>query len=156
MARQSATDVADAFHAGAAPPVLQAGLAVFLDRYGFRSVGEIDFGVPRWSEDPTHLIGALANYLQLTDDALAPDAQFERGAREAEAMIATLVGRISGPRRRLLRFFLGRARALMGSREMPKFTLIRRMFTPLREMLRPVGEELAAAGRIERPRTSTS
>ena len=151
MARQSATDVADAFHAGAAPPVLQAGLAVFLDRYGFRSVGEIDFGVPRWSEDPTHLIGALANYLQLTDEALAPDAQFERGAREAEAMIATLVGRTSGPRRRLVRFFLGRARALMGSREMPKFMLIKRMFTPLRETLRPVGEELAAAGRIERP-----
>ena len=151
MARQSATDVADAFRAGTAPPVLQAGLAGFLHRYGFRSVGEIDFGVPRWSEDPTHLIGALANYLQLTDEALAPDAQFERGAREAEAMIATLVGRVSGPRRRLARFFLGRARALMGSREMPKFMLIKRMFTPLRETLRPVGEELAAAGRIERP-----
>ena len=151
MARESATEVADAFRAGTAPPVLQTGLARFLDRYGFRSVGEIDLGVPRWSDDPTHLIGALANYLQLTDEALAPDAQFERGAREADAMIATLVGRVRGPRRRLVRFFLGRARALMGSRETPKFMLIRQMFTPLRETLRPVGHELAAAGRIERP-----
>ena len=75
-------------------PPLQGGLARFLERYGFRSVGEIDLGVPRWSEDPTHLLGAISNYLQLTDDALAPDAQFARGAREAEAMMATLLGRV--------------------------------------------------------------
>jgi pyruvate,water dikinase len=149
MATHSHTEIADAFRAGTAPPTLQAGLAGFLDRYGFRSVGEIDLGVPRWSEDPTHLIGALRNYLQLTDDALAPDAQFERGAREAEAMIAALLTRVSGPSRHLLRFFLGRARALMGSREMPKFMLIRQVFTPLRELLRPVGDELVAAGRLE-------
>ncbi|HET8786385.1 MAG TPA: PEP-utilizing enzyme, partial [Candidatus Limnocylindrales bacterium] len=34
---------------------------------------------------------------------------------------------------------------------MPKFMLIKRMFTPLREILRPVGEELAAAGRVKSP-----
>jgi pyruvate,water dikinase len=150
MRSRSQGEVADAFRAGTAPAVLQAGLASFLDRYGFRSVGEIDLGVPRWSEDPTHLIGALSNYLQLTDDALAPDAQFERGATEADAMRATLLARVAGPRRYLLRFLLGRARALMGSREMPKYMLIGRAFTPIREVLRPVGEELAAAGRVER------
>lgn len=144
-------EIAEAFRAGMAPAVLQAGLTSFLQRYGFRSVGEIDLGVPRWSEDPTHLIGAISNYLQLTDDALAPDAQFELGAREAEAMRVTLLARVSGPRRRLLRFFLERAWALMGSREMPKYMLIGRVFTPLRELLRPVGEELVSAGRVERP-----
>ena len=87
-----------------------------------------------------------ANYLQLDDDALAPDEQFERGAREAEALIPTLLGRVRGPRRRILRFFLRRVRALMGSRELPKYTLIRRLFTPMRELLKPVGEELAACG----------
>ena len=143
-------EIAEAFRAGLAPGVLQTGLTSFLQRYGFRSVGEIDLGVPRWSEDPTHLIGAISNYLQLTDDALAPDAQFERGAREAEAMTVTLLARVSGPRRRLLRYFLERARALMGSREMPKYMLIGRVFTPLRELLRPVGDELVSAGRVER------
>jgi pyruvate,water dikinase len=151
MADHPPMDVATAFLAGTAPSVLQRGLARFLERYGFRSVGEIDIGVARWSEDPTHLLGAIANYLRLSDDALAPDAQFERGAKDAEATMAAFLGRVSGPRRLLLRFFLGRARALMGSRELPKFTLIRRLFTPLRELLRPVGEELAAAGRLERP-----
>ena len=148
---RSPGEVAEVFQAGSAPTVLHTGLTSFLERYGFRSVGEIDLGVARWSEDPTHLIGAISNYLQLSDDALAPDAQFERGAREAEQMRATLLDRVSGPRRHLLRFLLGRARALMGSREMPKYMLIGRVFTPIREVLRPVGEELAAAGRIERP-----
>jgi pyruvate,water dikinase len=107
--------------------------------------------VARWSEDPTHLLGVISNYLQLTDDALAPDVQFERGAREAAATTTELLARVGGPRRRVLRFFMGRARALMGSRELPKYTLIRLLFTPLREMLRPVGVELAAAGRIASP-----
>jgi rifampicin phosphotransferase len=146
-----ATELAAAYRDGALPRPVQEGLAAFLARYGFRSVGEIDLGVPRWSEDPAHLLGAIANYLQLGDDALAPDEQFERGTREAEAMVATLLGRVRGPRRWLLRFFLGRVRALMGSRELPKYTLIRRLFTPMRELLKPVGEELAAAGRLDAP-----
>jgi pyruvate,water dikinase len=148
---RSPAALANAYRAGELPPVLQAAMARFLERYGFRSVGEIDFGVARWSEDPTQLLGVIANYLQLTDDRLAPDAQFERAAREAEATMTELLARVGGPRRRVLRFFMGRARALMGSRELPKHTLIRLLFTPLREMLRPVGAELAAAGRIAVP-----
>jgi rifampicin phosphotransferase len=146
--QRTPADLADAYRAGSLPPALQAGLSTFLVRYGFRSVGEIDLGVSRWAEDPTHLLGAIANYLRLEDDALAPDAQFARGAQEAEAMVATLLGRVRGPRRRLLRFFLRRLRALMGLREAPKFHLIRRIWTPLRGLLIPVGDELATAGRI--------
>jgi phosphohistidine swiveling domain-containing protein len=146
--QRAAADLAADYRAGGLPPALQSGLSTFLARYGFRSVGEIDLGVPRWAEDPTHLLGAIANYLRLEDGALAPDAQFARGAREAEAMVATLLGRVRGPRRLLLRFFLHRLRALMGLREAPKFHLIRRIWTPLRNLLRPVGDELATAGRI--------
>ena len=141
-------DLAQAYRDGALPSTLQEELAGFIGRYGFRSVGEIDLGVPRWSEDPSYLLGAIANYLRLEDDAIAPDEQFRIGARAAEATIETLLARVRGPRRRLLRFFLSRVRALMGSREMPKFALIRTMFTPIRELLRPVGEELVAAGKV--------
>jgi phosphohistidine swiveling domain-containing protein len=149
LLERPAAELAAAYRDGALPRRLQDGLAGFLARYGFRSIGEIDLGVPRWSEDPTHLLGAIGNYLQLGDGALAPDEQFERGTREAEVLIATLLGRVRGPRRRALRFFVGRVRALMGSRELPKYTLIRLLFTPMRELLKPVGEELAAAGRLE-------
>jgi rifampicin phosphotransferase len=141
-------DLAWAYRDGALPPNLQTELAAFISRYGFRAIGEIDLGVPRWSEDPSYLLGAIANYLRLKDDAIAPDEQFRRGAREAETTIETLLARVHGPRRRLLRFFLGRVRALMGSREMPKFVLIRTLFTPIRELLHPVGEELVATGKM--------
>jgi rifampicin phosphotransferase len=151
LLERPAAELAAAYRDGALPRPLQDRLAAFLARYGFRSIGEIDLGVPRWSEDPAHLLGAIGNYLQLGDGAVAPDEQFERGTREAEALVATLLGRVRGPRRRVLRFFLRRARTLLGSRELPKYTLIRRLFTPMRELLKPVGEELAAAGRFESP-----
>ncbi|HSI26429.1 MAG TPA: PEP/pyruvate-binding domain-containing protein, partial [Aeromicrobium sp.] len=55
---------------GKRPPQLDA----FLTRWGHRAVAEIDLGVPRWSDDPTHIVGVLRNYLRLNDDKLAPDA----------------------------------------------------------------------------------
>jgi rifampicin phosphotransferase len=148
LLERAPADLAAAYRAAALPTRLQDGLAAFLARYGFRSIGEIDIGVPRWSEDPTHLLGALANYVRLGEDALAPDAQFARGAREAEAMVAALLARVHGPRRLLLRFVLRRVRELIGSREAPKFHIIRLLATPARELLKPVGAELAARGRI--------
>src|SRR3989475_8561669 len=123
---------------GTLPPRLQDGLKSFLARYGFRSIGEIDIGVERWSENPEHILGALANYARLGDDALSPDAQFERGAREADAMIASLLTRVHGPRRALLRFALGRVRALIGRREAPKCHIGPPLFPPSRELLRTV------------------
>jgi len=141
-------DLATAYFAGRLPPKLQEGLATFLKHYGFRSIGEIDIGVKRWSEDPTHILGALANYVRFSGGALDPDALFAKGERDAEAMVTSLVTRVHGPRRLAVRFALGRVRELVGSREAPKFHLIRLLATPSRELLRPVGAELAQAGRI--------
>jgi len=146
---RSPGELAAAYRSEALPERLQDGLSSFLGRYGFRSIGEIDIGVERWSEEPAHILGALANYLRLGDDSLAPDEQFARASREADAMVAALVGRVHGPRRVLLRFVLGRVRALIGSREAPKFHVIRLLATPSRELLKPVGAELAALGRVD-------
>jgi rifampicin phosphotransferase len=151
LLERSPADLAAEYRAAALPARLQDGLAVFLARYGFRSIGEIDIGVPRWSEDPTHILGALANYVRLGDGALSPDARFAKGEREAEAMVAALLARTNGPRRLILRFVLRRQRELIGSREAPKFHIIRLLATPARELLKPVGAELAACGRIAEP-----
>ena len=124
-------------------------LAAFLERYGHRAVAEIDLGLPRWADDPTYLRNAIAGYRRLDDAALAPDAQFARGAREAEAMIATLLSRVHGPRRVVARALFHRVRALAGLREMPKFQIIR-LFGRVRRILAPVGDELAAARCIAR------
>src|SRR5207237_2208875 len=106
-----------AFRRGAFPPLLQRELETFLVRYGHRAIAEIDLGLPRWSEDPSHLLGAIANYQRLDAAALAPDAQFARGAREAEATIATLLSRVHGPRRLLARKLLRRVPAPAAARD---------------------------------------
>ncbi|HEY6959973.1 MAG TPA: PEP/pyruvate-binding domain-containing protein [Candidatus Limnocylindria bacterium] len=131
------------------PAAEERALGAFLERYGHRAVAEIDLGLPRWADDPSYLRSALAGYRRLDDAALAPDAQFARGAREAEAMIAALLSRVRGPRRVVARALLHRVRALAGLREMPKFQIIR-LFGRVRGILAPVGDELAAAGRIAR------
>jgi pyruvate,water dikinase len=128
---------------------LPEGVREFLDTYGHRAVAEIDLGLPRWSEDPTHVLGMIANYLRLEDPALAPDALFAKGAAEAEAMITELAGRAGGRlRRRLVRFALGRARELVGVRELPKFLIVR-VFAELRAQLLDVGRDLAGRGLLE-------
>jgi len=136
------------YRAGALPPSLQRRMTAFLERYGHRAIAEIDLGLKRWSEDPAHLLGAIANYLRIGDDATAPDLQFARGAREAEAMIDTLASRLHGPRRAVLRFLLGRVRLLSGLREQPKFQIMR-VFALGRALIAPVGAELAERGLLE-------
>ena len=144
--------LAEDYSNGNLPPLLQDGLADFLATYGHRSVAELDLGAPRWSEDPTYVLGILASYLQLHDLALSPDAQYRHAAEEAEAMVATLSRRArrkSWLRGLLAGFFLDRARALGGLREMPRF-LLALLLARARVLLWPVGEELARAGRLEK------
>jgi pyruvate,water dikinase len=137
--------LAQAYRAGTLPAALQAGLVSFLQRYGHRAIAEIDLGVPRWSEDPTHLLGVLANYLRLDEPELAPDVQFRRAAVGAEAMVAELVRRA---RRRgrlraaLVGLLLRRVRALLGLRESPKFLAVV-LLAQVRALLQRVGADLA-------------
>jgi rifampicin phosphotransferase len=137
----------------ALPPVAQRGMQAFLRRYGHRAVAEIDLGMPRWSDDPSHLLGAITNYLRLGEGELDPVAQFQRGEAEATAAIADLSRRAGAGnpfRGRLVNLALRRAHALVGLRESPKFLLIVALCA-MREQLQHVGSELAALGRIDRP-----
>jgi pyruvate,water dikinase len=139
------------YREGTLPPTLQQGLGEFLHAYGHRGIAEIDLGLPRWSEDPTHILGVLANYLQLKDPDLAPNIQFQRGAQEAEVMVATLTRRArrkSWLRGLLVGFFLKRARALAGFREMPKFCLVL-LLTYIRRSLLSIGKAMEQEGWLE-------
>ncbi|MET1086402.1 MAG: PEP/pyruvate-binding domain-containing protein [Arthrobacter sp.] len=141
------------FRGGTLPPVLHAGLTRFLERYGHRAVAEIDVGMPRWSDDPTHILGVLANYLRLTDPTMAPDAQFSRAEAEAEAAVGRLVAEARGRgrvRARLVGAALRRTRLFAGLREMPKYQLVLGL-AEVRKQLSLVGVALAADGRLESP-----
>jgi pyruvate,water dikinase len=140
-------ELAARFHNGSLPLIVSKELAGFLARYGHRAVAEIDLGLPRWSEDPAHVIGIIANYLRLNDPELAPDEIFANGVAEAEQMIGNLSRRAGPLRGRIVRFALRRARALTGMRELPKYYIVV-TFAAVRAQLRAVGEELAARGRL--------
>jgi rifampicin phosphotransferase len=147
----SPPQLAAAYRSGSLPPSLQRGLTDFLAIYGHRSVSELDLGVTRWSEDPAYLLGVLANYLQFRDPEQAPDRQFRRAAQEAMTMLTELtrraqrMGRVRGL---LVHFFLTRARALGGMREMPRFA-IALLLAQARAILWPVGDMLVQAGHLE-------
>jgi pyruvate,water dikinase len=128
------------------PPVAQRGLQSFLRRYGHRAVAEIDLGIPRWSDDPSHLLGVISNYLRLNTDDLDPVAQFHAGQARAESMITILTERMaerSQVRARMVGWALRRVRQLVGLRESPKFLLIVALAT-MREHLKVIGRQLAA------------
>lgn len=151
LLEQTAPQLARDYCSGTLPPVLQQGLATFLETYGHRGVAEIDLGLPRWSEDPSHLLGALANYLRLTDLSQAPDVQFQQSAQVAEALVEELsqrAGRRSRWRGMRVKFCLQRARALIGWREKPKFYLVL-VLARARALLWPVGTALAHAGQVD-------
>ncbi|SDK96181.1 pyruvate, water dikinase [Nonomuraea maritima] len=134
-------------------PTAQREIAAFLDTYGHRGVAEIDLGVPRWSEEPEHILGALANYLRMDDDDLAPDVLFAKGdreARQAVARVAARAGRRARWRAPVVRFALGRTRTYAGLRELPKFHLVKSLAAVRRSLL-VVGEHLAERGVLDAP-----
>ena len=73
-------------------------------------MGEIDFGRPRWRDEPAPIVQTIQNYLQLEDPSLAPDAIFERGAAEAKQYASELIAQV-----RSTRFGAIRARLLGGT-----------------------------------------
>src|SRR5262249_53849268 len=151
LREQPAAELARQFQAGTLPPTAQRGLSEFLSRYGHRAVAEIDLGMPRWSDDPAHILGVLANYLRLDKPEMAPDAVFARGEAEAEAMIETLVKRArtrSRVRSWLVRLTLNRARQLAGLREIPKYYIVVAL-AAVRRALAEGGAGLARRGTIE-------
>jgi pyruvate,water dikinase len=148
MAARGPAALAVDYRSGDLPSELQAGVARFMGQYGHRAVAEIDVGMPRWSDDPTHILGVLANYLRLEDSSLAPDVQFSNAAEEAEACVDRLVAEArarSRLRGAAVRAALRRARMFTGLRELPKYLLVVRL-AAVRKELALIGTALADAG----------
>ena len=126
FAEQSPQELSRRYRERRLPAAAQAAMDRFLQRWGVRAVAEIDLGVPRWRDDPAHLMGSVANYLNLRErpGAVPPDEQFRRAEREAEAMVKVLVDRAERAgewKGTLVSFVLSRVRALAGLRELIKF-----------------------------------
>ncbi len=137
------------------PKTAQDAVAGFLKRYGMRGVAEIDLGRTRWRENPVQVMQMMQSYLQITDPALAPDAQFRRGETIAQQVIDDLIADLQrepgGARKaQLVRWMAQRMRALAGLRESPKFFVIQ-MMGIVRQALLQSGAELVQQAVLERP-----
>ncbi len=150
----SASDLASQYLQAVLPSSqVQESIVTFMDRYGVRGVGEIDIGLPRWGEDPTHIMQVLQSCMQIKDPDMAPDAVFARSAKSAEqaaAQLESAVRQMHGGfiKARLLRWAISRYRALAGMREAPKFFAIR-MMGIIRQGLLQSGQELVDAGHLK-------
>ncbi|MEQ4566821.1 PEP/pyruvate-binding domain-containing protein [Paenarthrobacter sp. CAP02] len=151
MLGRTAAELAVHYRDATLPPVAQSGMRAFLLEYGHRAVAEIDLGMPRWADDPTHVLGVVANYLRLEPGADTPDQQFDKAAREADDQVARLVARArakSPLHAAVVRTALDRTRRFAGLRELPKYNLVLGL-AAAREQLLLVGNGLAASKRIE-------
>ncbi len=143
-----------AYRAGTLPPVAQETVSEFMSAYGMRGVGEIDFGQPRWREEPGPIIDTLKRYLEV-DPADSPEALFAQGEVAAEAAIEKMVAKASEQsfgwlKARLVRAAARRIRLFIGLRESPKFFIVRLMGLARRELLQ-IGELYAEDNTISAP-----
>jgi rifampicin phosphotransferase len=151
--RMDAHSLTRRYQSGEMSAAGQTLIDVFLAQYGGRGLAEIDLGRYRWSEDPTHVLEMLSSYLQMDRPEAAPDIVFGKGEAAAMAALEELCSLLLKKRRgwlrvRLVRFFTGRMRAMMGARESPKFFAVRLM-AALRAALLAAGEELVHSGELQ-------
>jgi len=151
FAASSAPQLAIQYLNGSLPSTAQDIIGHFLEIYGMRGVGEIDFGQPCWHEEPTSVMHSLKSYLQI-DPAFAPDVQFAKGEQAAQNAIEKIVDVVKAQhggfiKARIARAAAKRIRLLMSARESPKFFAVRTMGVARLAMIE-VGQEFVEAATI--------
>jgi pyruvate,water dikinase len=128
-----------------------AGIARYLDLYGFRCVNELKLEELSLRDRPAFLYQILRNYLASEDpsgmDAAAMEQREQRIRREAEGKAFAAIR--SAPRRWIFRRVLENARLGVKNRENLRFARTR-IYGLLRELLRAVGEDFADEGLLDR------
>lgn len=155
MQEHEAALLAKQYLAGVLPAAAQSAISDFLNQYGMRGLAEIDFGRPRWRDNPTQVMQMLQSYLRITDPTQAPAAVFQRGEAAAQQVIDDLAAAMrrqpNGALKAKLVYILAkRMRALAGLRESPKFFIIN-LFAIVREGLLQSGQALVAQGILTQP-----
>jgi rifampicin phosphotransferase len=131
-----------------------AGIARYLDLYGFRCVNELKLEEPSLRDRPAFLYQILRNYLAMEDpsglDAAAMEERERRIRREAEERAFAAIRRRWGllPRAWIFRRVLENARLGVKNRENLRFARTR-IYGLLRELLRAVGEDFAEEGILD-------
>ena len=137
--------------AGEEPSPGHPEITYLLEKYGHRSVAEIDVGMPGWKEDPEYVTGLIRSYVEHKTYRQGIE-KFYREQEEAEKAIENVVSRLklqgAGKDAVKVRKWLKGHRELYGIREYPKFVLLKAIAT-YREILLEIGAELQEEGSLE-------
>jgi phosphoenolpyruvate synthase/pyruvate phosphate dikinase len=107
-------------------------IAVYLDTYGMRCVGEIDITRPRWSERPTTLVPMILGNIKNFEPG-AGARRFEQGrqqAREKEQELLTRLRVLPDGEQKAdeAKQLIDRIQTFAGYREYPKYGMVSRYF----------------------------
>lgn len=128
-------------------------MVAFLEKFGHRSTIELDFGVPRWSEEPDYILNLVKSYMvdQMYVRNLAEQRQKEQQANQLIEDIYQALKKDKGERRaRKFKKQITEARIAAGMREYPKFDIVR-MLALAREIVLEVGREYTDEGLLDQP-----
>jgi len=134
------------YHEKMLPEVFQKLMDDFIEKYGVRTISEIDIGIPRWKEEPIYIFRVLQNYIKLNDGSKNPDEIFKNSRNEGERTVIELKNRARGKsslRGNIVSWGLDRARRMTGRRELWKVQLTS-IFSTVREELLKIGEYLVS------------
>ncbi len=135
-------------------PEFAAGVARYLELYGFRCMNELKLEEYSLRDRPAFLYQMIRNYLALDDPAALDVAAMEererktRAAAEERAFAALRRSRGRLLRPPVFRWVLGNARLGVKNRENMRFARAR-IYDLLRDMFRQIGRTLTAEGLID-------
>jgi pyruvate,water dikinase len=138
---------------GIEPTAEHPKMVAFLDKFGHRSTIELDFGVPRWSENPAYILNLVKSYM--VDQMYARNiADHHQKVQQANQLIEDIYQALKvdkGERRaRKFRQQIIAARIAAGMREYPKFDIVR-MLALARKIVLEVGREYVEEGLLDQP-----
>ena len=117
----------------------------FMDDYGHRAVYELDFGNPRWSEDPTWLLDTIRSLMPDAD----PEAARRRQQQTAERAWQEIRSAVPRPLHGLIRWLADIGGKDAANREMSKSLLVR-LVAFYRNFARELGRRFSRQGLLER------
>ena len=121
----------------------------FLDRWGCRGPNEMDVAQPRYADRP-ELVLQQMSYMATGHDDFDPEAAHERLVAERKQAYRTLMDRLGGVRRALLRRLYRVIERFAGTRDTPKHHLVLALDAVRTRVLKE-GQRLADDGRLDVP-----
>ncbi|RBL90091.1 phosphoenolpyruvate synthase [Chitinophaga flava] len=127
-------------------------LYAYLNKYGMRCAGEIDFTKPRWSEKPATLISMILSNIRNFEPG-AGKRKFEQGLEEAFSKEQSLLERLKllpdGEQKAdETKRKIDLIRNFSGYREYPKYSIVNHYFVYKQALLKEA-EQLVQAGTIQ-------